>query len=390
MYVIDYLSTKSDDFFLVLVIPVGSVNESKAKSGISHFLEHLLFINKQDILKQYSIYNAMTTSDFTVYFVKCKLSNAMIITKTMLNIVCEFDVNHLNTAEFEREKQVVIEEMIAVQKNNNYDSENYSLKELIEGTPFNNSVIGSLKTLENIGPKDIQEHYETMYKDIFVTFCCKNKLLIRPKIEKELQNSRFSVNKKVTTLKQYLHNRKPKKPNKIVIKLKITNDIQKTVINIGFKPCENLDTKHSFLRFIIQELIKERLREEHGYIYSSKVKHMFNFFDIHLATFHGINDCEYIVNCLSEILKDSVKYLDDKEWQSKYKKHEKLTKTKFDKVKQKAIEILRKHHPTNISIKEKKDNRFLVMTIFTPQKINLKTKNAIKNIQNFMKNLKCF
>jgi zinc protease len=149
---------------------VGSRNEVDGKSGLAHFLEHMMFKGTRKVApEEYSRIiarnggrsNAFTTTDVTVYFA------TMSRDKIAIQIEMEADrmVNALlegNT--FEAEKKVVMEE----RRLRTEDNPASALGEVTAAAaylihPYRRPVIGWMSDIEGLTPHDLRKYYRTYY-----------------------------------------------------------------------------------------------------------------------------------------------------------------------------------------------------------------------------------
>jgi zinc protease len=142
---------------------VGSRNEEDSKSGLSHFLEHM--VGPKDysriIEKNGGESNAFTSADYTVYFA--------IMSQEKIGITIELEAermanNLLDGANFEQEKKVIMEE----RRLGTEDNPTSSLAELTGAVaytihPYRRPVIGWIADIENLSREDLKRHYRTYY-----------------------------------------------------------------------------------------------------------------------------------------------------------------------------------------------------------------------------------
>ena len=142
---------------------VGSRNERDGKSGLAHFLEHM--VGPKDysriIAKNGGESNAFTTTDVTVYF--ATMSRASIDTAIDMEAARMANVM-LDGAQFEPEKKVIMEE----RRLGTEDSPVSALAELTSAItytnhPYRRPVIGWMKDIENLTLEDLEIHYRTYY-----------------------------------------------------------------------------------------------------------------------------------------------------------------------------------------------------------------------------------
>ncbi len=142
---------------------MGSRNEEDGKSGLSHFLEHM--VGPKDysriIARNGGDSNAITTSDVTIYFAT--------MSREKIGIAIELEAdrmanNLLDGANFEQEKKVVMEE----RRLGTEDNPTSALAEAAGAVaytvhPYRRPVIGWMGDIQNLSREDLQRHYRTYY-----------------------------------------------------------------------------------------------------------------------------------------------------------------------------------------------------------------------------------
>jgi zinc protease len=149
---------------------VGSRNEASGKSGLSHFLEHMMFKGTlktapdeyaRTIAKNGGRSNAYTTPDVTVYFATMSRDKIGVA----INLEADRMVNALLDGNyFEQEKKVVMEE----RRLRTEDDPVSSLAETAGATaylihPYRLPVIGWMPDIQSLTREDLQRHYKTYY-----------------------------------------------------------------------------------------------------------------------------------------------------------------------------------------------------------------------------------
>ena len=142
---------------------VGSRNEADGKSGLSHFLEHM--VGPRDysriIEKNGGDSNAFTTTDHTVYFAT--------MSREKIGLAVELEADRmanvlLDGAHFESEKKVIMEE----RRLGTDDNPISALTELISAVaytvhPYRRPVIGWMGDIEKLSREDLERYYRTYY-----------------------------------------------------------------------------------------------------------------------------------------------------------------------------------------------------------------------------------
>ncbi|MBI3671741.1 insulinase family protein [Candidatus Azambacteria bacterium] len=193
--------TKDTKTITVLVlVGVGSKYETKNISGISHFLEHMMFKGtkkRKDTLAISSEldsigaeYNAFTGNEYTGYYVKADASHL----ELALDVVADMLLNSkFDSKEIEKEKGVVIEE-INMYKDNPARQVSQNLESLIYGDqPAGWDIAGTRDTVTSFTRKDINGYFESHYTNENTIVCVAGnfeKKSIKEKVEKYFSNLR--------------------------------------------------------------------------------------------------------------------------------------------------------------------------------------------------------
>ena len=161
-------SYKSTSIFIF--VRVGSKHENKKEFGMAHFLEHLLFkgtkkfksniILNKEIDNLTGTTNASTGKNFTNYYIKLPTDNlqkGLIVLKEMV-----FE-SIIETKEFIKEKDVVIEEM-----NKTFDDSESFIEDvlpyyLFKSHDLEHYIIGSKKSIKEMKRNDIIKFYKKYY-----------------------------------------------------------------------------------------------------------------------------------------------------------------------------------------------------------------------------------
>ncbi|OUU75341.1 MAG: hypothetical protein CBC29_03325 [Methylococcaceae bacterium TMED69] len=149
---------------------VGSVYEPSGITGISHFLEHLMFKGTKNLKEgEFSKIvasgggneNAFTSFDYTGYYQKWGKQNL----ETSLRLEAERMTNLLFSDEsVEKERQVVLEERTLRVDDSPKGMAYEKLRQLAySGTTYGSSIIGSIKDISSISIKDLKNWYSRYY-----------------------------------------------------------------------------------------------------------------------------------------------------------------------------------------------------------------------------------
>src|SRR5699024_11880260 len=252
----------------------GSRNETEQQSGVTHFLEHMLFKGTKD-RSSYDIamsmesvggyLNAFTSSEYTCYFSRCldtELDRALDVLSDM--------VLHPSfpEEEIEKEKNVVIEEM----KMYRDSPRDYLLEEFVsqsfENHPLGRSTLGSEETVSSFKRQDLYAYMEGRYQPsnllVAVAGNTKHQQVV------DLVEEVFSgiESKELKELDQSLSEYSAKKT-------KLTKAIEQTHLVMGRR---GLDYDHedkyrlllanTVLGGGMSSRLHQNVREKHGYCYT--------------------------------------------------------------------------------------------------------------------------
>jgi zinc protease len=149
---------------------VGSRNEKDGKSGLAHFLEHMMFKGtpktkpeeySRIIAKNGGQTNAFTTTDMTVYFAT--------MSRDKIGVALELEAERMNQAllgatYFEQEKKVIQEE----RRLRTEDNPVSALAEVANAVgftvhPYRRPVVGWMEDIQNLTRQDLVDFYHTYY-----------------------------------------------------------------------------------------------------------------------------------------------------------------------------------------------------------------------------------
>lgn len=160
---------------------VGAVDEPAELSGISHFIEHMLFKGTEtrsakriaeDIDKIGGQINAFTSKESTCYYVKTLEHNLDKACDVLIDMFCNsvFDETEMN-----KEKNVVYEEIKMVEDTPEDDAHDLLYEVVFEGMPLSKSILGNVDALARITPSDIRNYMRKEYSlDSIVVSVCGN------------------------------------------------------------------------------------------------------------------------------------------------------------------------------------------------------------------------
>ena len=160
----------SKSVVIEVMVKVGSNNEPSNISGISHFIEHMLFEGTKkrptskditnEIEKLGGEFNAYTTGDRTAYYVKVlskHFDNALDVISDMVT------GPSFNREVIEKEKKVILKEIHMVVDDPRFYQWVFFQKKLFKQHPAKNPTYGTISAVKNFRREDILGYYDKHY-----------------------------------------------------------------------------------------------------------------------------------------------------------------------------------------------------------------------------------
>ena len=160
----------SESVLVNFFVKIGSRDEPKKLRGISHFLEHLLFKGTKKYPNAHTLsstieaigadYNAATSKEFTVYYIKAASRHLPLIFDVLSDML---QSSLLDKEEIAREKGVIVEEM-----NMYRDTPMRYIGDILEehmwpGSDLGEKIIGSEKTVRGTSRDDLAKYIASTY-----------------------------------------------------------------------------------------------------------------------------------------------------------------------------------------------------------------------------------
>lgn len=165
----------TDTVTVFVLVKVGSRYEPVAWSGISHFIEHMMFKGTttrpttQDISQELDAvgadYNAFTSKDWTGYYIKVSTRHAALAVDVLADMIWS-SVD--NEADIASEKGVIVEEIRMYQDNPMMHVEDVAEGLTFRGNALGRDIAGTVKSVRGLKRanlrefKDIHYHPDTM------------------------------------------------------------------------------------------------------------------------------------------------------------------------------------------------------------------------------------
>jgi predicted Zn-dependent peptidase len=149
-------------------VKTGSRDEASEESGVSHFLEHMLFKGtaKRSALEiTYEMgnigaqANAFTSEENTVYYGGVLPE----FIPAMLDILCDMMRPALRQEDFDTEKQVILEEIALYQDRPTFFLFEHATTDYFDGHPAGNSVLGSSDSIKSLTRDQMQAYFDRRY-----------------------------------------------------------------------------------------------------------------------------------------------------------------------------------------------------------------------------------
>ncbi len=171
---------KKDDSVPVASVNVwvktGSINEKSFQSGLSHFIEHLMFkgsrnyqgdLMTRNVEKMGGIINAATSKEYTCYYIDIQKDGCIEALKMLADTVSN---PMFPPEEIEQERKVVVEEIQRHKDSPQSMLFEYFMETLYKNSDYKNSIIGSSDVIKNISRDEIIKYYKIHYvpQNIFV------------------------------------------------------------------------------------------------------------------------------------------------------------------------------------------------------------------------------
>jgi predicted Zn-dependent peptidase len=296
---------------VLVMCKVGSKYETKEISGISHFLEHMLFKgtekrkNPIDIVESLDevggMYNAFTGDEYTGYYAKVDATHF----DMALDWISDIYLNSLiPKKEVEKERGVILEEFNMYLDNPMFYIGEVWKKVLYGNQPAGRDVIGTKKTIKTITRNQINDYMNEHYNAENTLICISGKVdgkKVISDIEKKFKKiKKGKKSEKVGVLENQ------KEPN-ILVHEKKTGQTQLAIgfrgVNIEHEDRFKLELLASVLGASMSSRMFTEIREKQGLAYSIKTIYDTDTDTGSLITFGGL-DSKKIKQGIQSILKE--------------------------------------------------------------------------------------
>jgi predicted Zn-dependent peptidase len=155
---------------ITIWVGVGSRYESDRISGLSHFLEHMVFKGSKKRPNAKLIaeaidsfggeFNASTSKEWTNFYIKSRVGKL----ETAMDVLSDMVLNPLlKSREIEKEKGVIVEEIAMYEDNPMAKIGNIYERLIFKGNPLGRDVIGNVETVRNVKRNDFIRYRDIHY-----------------------------------------------------------------------------------------------------------------------------------------------------------------------------------------------------------------------------------
>jgi len=291
---------------IVILVKTGSKHETKEISGISHFLEHMLFKGTEKFKKPKDVakfldkvggeFNAFTGEEYTGYYAKVRsehLDDAFEWTSQI------FLKSIIPLKEVEKERGVIIEE-INMYNDNPAMYIDQLWKELLYGDqPAGWDIAGTKETVSKIKRKDILDYINSQYSSQNTIICISGKFDEKKAILKASKRFGSIKNKKVKDKVEVVESQKKPETLNHYRKIKQTNlGLGVRSFNLFHKDRYVCDIIACYLGGMMSSVLFEEVREKLGAAYYVRTYNATDTDTGCLVTFSGVDN-----NKLEKVIK---------------------------------------------------------------------------------------
>ncbi len=157
-------------FHVVMAFDVGSKNETDATSGLVHLLEHCILFRgtanrsgtevSADIRRHGAYFNGNTGQDISAFEISLPSEHAEFALRNQKDILFHLD---LSQAEFDEEKEVILEELSQMEDDPQRNAVDLVLQALFAGHPYGRSVYGRREVIRAATAGDVLGFYRKYF-----------------------------------------------------------------------------------------------------------------------------------------------------------------------------------------------------------------------------------
>ncbi|HEY4759435.1 MAG TPA: pitrilysin family protein [Thermoguttaceae bacterium] len=149
-------------------VKTGARDETQAVSGVSHFLEHMMFkgtptLSADDVNREFdemgAHYNAFTNEENTVFYAAVLPEHIHEAVALLADILRP----SLREHDFNTEKQVILEEIKMYDDQPPFGADEKCRAAFYGSHPLGRSVLGTIESITNLTPTAMRQYFETRY-----------------------------------------------------------------------------------------------------------------------------------------------------------------------------------------------------------------------------------
>ncbi len=170
-------------------LSVGSAVEPDEINGMAHFLEHMIFKGtpqlqsgefERRIEERGAITNAATSQDYTHYYITTAPQDFVDLAPLQIDVVMNASIPDDG---FERERQVVLEEIRRSQDNPRRRTFQHATEVTFERLPYRRQVLGPTSVIEQLTPQQMRDFHAHWYQPQSITAVAVGNLPVEQLIE---------------------------------------------------------------------------------------------------------------------------------------------------------------------------------------------------------------
>jgi len=267
---------------LVVLVRAGSDYETRRKNGISHSFEHIGFKGSHGYRRAIDVARAIegggghpdagTLEDFVRYSIDINYRNFGEALDVLSDMVCN---PLISEDEFERERQVIIEEILGRSSDPKLVLEEAYDEMLYPGHPAGFPIAGSVDTVSAVTHEELLEYFRSFYTGKNLVVCVSGRVGDEEKIFEEVERRFINLAPGTVNAKQPL--KKSQKSPRIKVFRGTADNRSRLVVGVHAVPLRHpLCDAVEFLSIILGGNMSSRLfnviREDRGLAYDIHAK----------------------------------------------------------------------------------------------------------------------
>ena len=184
--------------------PAGGRTEEPDVSGISHFLEHMIFKGTRTVKNVDAAFeklgarnNAWTDVDATIYIAECPKKHSIRTLDLWLHLLSEASIE---PEQLERERGVILSEYFISEDNPDQLVEKTATLTLFKDHPLSTTVIGSEETIKAITHSKMRDYFRSLYSPANTVIWVSGDLTLNKLIDCVKSQDYWTRNVKGTTV----------------------------------------------------------------------------------------------------------------------------------------------------------------------------------------------